>query len=85
MAGKKAKLYRVQFLITKPATKYEKITGISEVLFISAYNENDIREYMNQTLLDIRKENDNDPEIYLKTLNIKLQRCSGTVNLTVKK
>ena len=85
MPAKKAKLYRVQFLITKPAKKYEKVTGISHVLFISAYSEEDIREYVHKILLDIRRENENDPEIYLKTLNIKLQRCSGTVNLTVKK
>lgn len=84
MPAKKVKLYRVQFLITKPAKKNEKVKGLSHVFFISAYNEDSIREFVMGFLNNVRIENNNDHEIYLKTMNIKLQRCTGTVNLAVK-
>ena len=57
----KKKLFRAQFLITKPPkTKYEKIKGISNVLFIVAYKEIDVRMYIEKQLLeDVIKENNN--------------------------
>ena len=80
----KKKLFRAQFLITKPPkTNYEKIKGISKVLFIVAYKEIDVRMYIEKQLLeDVRKENNNDEEIYLKTLNIKEQKMDGLISLS---
>ena len=80
----KKKLFRAQFLITRPPkTKYEKVQGISNVLFIVAYKEIDVRMYIEKQLLeDVRKENNNDEEIYLKTLNIKEQKMDGLISLS---
>ena len=80
----KKKLFRAKFLITRPQkTKYEKIKGISNVLFIVAYKEIDVRMYIEKQLLeDVRKENNNDEEIYLKTLNIKEQKMDGLISLS---
>ena len=80
----KIKLFRAQFLITKPPkTKYEKIKGISNVLFIVAYKEIDVRMYIEKQLLeDVRKKNNNDETIYLKTLNIKEQKMDGFILLS---
>ena len=77
----KKKLFRAQFLITRPP--YEKIKGISKVLFIVAYKEIDVRMYIEKQLLeDVRKENNNDETIYLKTLNIKEQKMDGLISLS---
>jgi hypothetical protein len=35
-----------------------------------------------QLLEDVRKENNNDEEIYLKTLNIKEQKMDGLISLS---
>ena len=80
----KKKLFRAQFLITRPPkTEYEKVKGISNVLFIVAYKEIDVRMYVEKQLLEhVRKENNNDETIYLKTLNIKEQKMDGLISLS---
>ncbi len=77
----KTKLYRVQVLITKPAGKYEKVKGISNVFFYLAERESDVKDDINRFLEHIRAENNNDQTIYIKTLNIKQERFSGIKNL----
>lgn len=80
----KKKLFRAQFLISRPPKiKYEKVKGISRVLFIVAYKEIDVRMYVEKQLLQhVRKENNNDETIYLKTLNIKEQKMDGLISLS---
>ena len=78
--AKKPKLYRCQFLISKPCGKYEKVKGISGIHFYLAYSENEVKDHMSEVLEKIRSSN-NDESIYLKTLNIKLQRMDGLFNL----
>lgn len=80
----KKKLFRAQFLISRPPKiKYEKVKGISRVLFIVAYKEIDVRMYVEKQLLEhVRKENNNDETIYLKTLNIKEQKMDGLISLS---
>lgn len=78
--AKKPKLYRCQFLISKPCGKYEKVKGISGIHFYLAYSENEVKDHMSEVLEKIRSSN-NDESIYLKTLNIKLQRMDGVFNL----
>lgn len=79
----KRKLFRAQFLITRPPkSKYEKVKGASNILFIIAHKEVDVKMYVeNKILEDIRKENGNDETIYLKTLNIKEQKMDGVISL----
>ena len=78
--AKKPKLYRCQFLISKPCGKYEKVKGISGIHFYLAYSENEVKDHMSEVLEKVRSSN-NDESIYLKTLNIKLQRMDGLFNL----
>ena len=80
----KKKLFRAQFLITKPPkSKYEKVKGVSNILFILAKKEIDVKIYIeNKILEDIRKQNNNDETIYLKTLNIKEQKMDGLISLS---
>ena len=80
----KQKLFRAQFLITKPPkSKYERVKGASKILFIVAYKEIDVRMYVEKQLLEhVRKENNNDETIYLKTLNIKEQKMDGFILLS---
>ena len=80
----KKKLFRAQFLITKPPkSKYEKVKGVSNILFIHAKKEIDVKIYIeNKILEDIRKQNNNDETIYLKTLNIKEQKMDGLISLS---
>ena len=80
----KTKLFRAQFLITKPPkSKYEKVKGVSNILFIVAYKEIDVRMYVEKQLLEhVRKQNNNDETIYLKTLNIKEQKMDGLISLS---
>ena len=63
----KKKLFRAQFLITKPPkSKYEKVKGVSNILFILAKKEIDVKIYIeNKILEDIRKQNNNDETIYM--------------------
>lgn len=79
----KTKLFRAQFLITKPPkSKYEKVKGASNILFILAKKEIDVKIYIeNKILEDIRKQNNNDETIYLKTLNIQEQKMDGLISL----
>lgn len=84
MSKAKPKLYRAQFLITKPAKKYEKIKGISAINFYLALNENDVKNHINKILEKIREENNKDSSIYLKTLNIKLLKFNEIHNLLNK-
>ena len=81
----KPKLYRAQFLITKPPRNLEKVTGISVVNFYLANNETDVKDHVNSIMEEIRKENNNDDTIYLKTLNIKLQKFNNLHNLLKNK
>ena len=80
----KPKLYRAQFLITKPKKRFVKVTGISVINFYLANNENDVKDHVNSIVEDIRKENGNDETIYLKTLNIQLQKFNSVHNLNKK-
>lgn len=80
----KPKLYRAQFLITKPTRRFVKVTGISVINFYLADNENEVKAHVNTILEDIRKENGNDETIYLKTLNIKPQKFNSIHNLHKK-
>jgi len=75
-----AKLYRVQFLVTKPAEKNVKITGVSKVHFCLADNEQQVRDHVNTVLEEIRQQNKNDPAIYVKTLKIEKLRFDGVYN-----
>lgn len=77
----KPKLYRAQFLITRPTKRFEKVNGISVVNFYLANNETEVKVHVNGILEEIRKENNNDETIYLKTLNIKLQKFNSIHNL----
>lgn len=79
--AKKPKLYRCQFLITKPCGKYEKVKGVSGIHFYLAYSENEVKEHMNEILEKVRSDNNHDDSIYLKTLNIKLQRMDAVYSL----
>ena len=70
-------------IVVVPLDPLVKIKGISNVLFIVAYKEIDVRMYIEKQLLeDVRKENNNDEEIYLKTLNIKEQKMDGLISLS---
>ena len=79
----KKKLFRAQFLITKPPKSiHEKIKGVSNILFILAYKELDVKMYVESKILaDIRVQNDGDQSIYIKTLNIKEQKMDGLVSI----
>lgn len=77
----KTKLYRVQVLITKPAGKYEKIKGISNIFFYLAERESDVRNHIDGFLESVRADNNNDQSIYIKTLNIKQERFNAIKNL----
>ena len=79
----KKKLFRAQFLITKPPKiKYERVKGVSNILFIIANKEVDVKMYVeNKILQDIRSKNNDDETIYLKTLNIKEQKMDGLISI----
>lgn len=79
----KKKLFRAQFLITKPPkSKYERVKGVSNILFIIANKEVDVKMYVeNKILQDIRSKNNDDETIYLKTLNIKEQKMDGLISI----
>ncbi len=79
----KQKLFRAQFLITKPPkSKYERVKGASNILFIIAHKEVDVKMYVeNKILQDIRSQNNDDETIYLKTLNIKEQKMDGLISI----
>lgn len=85
MAAKplKKKLFRAQFLITKPPKSiHEKIKGISSILFIIAHKELDVKMYIESKVLeDVRTENNGDNSIYIKTLNIKEQKMDGLFSI----
>lgn len=80
MSKRVPKLYRVQFLITKPAEKNVKITGVSKVHFCLADNEQQVQDHVNKILEEIRQQNDNDPKIYVKNLKIEKLRFDGVFN-----
>lgn len=79
----KKKLFRAQFLITKPASSiHEKIKGVSNILFILAHKELDVKMYIESKILeDIRIQNNGDQSIYIKTLNIKEQKMDGLISI----
>lgn len=79
----KKKLFRAQFFITKPPkSRYEKVKGISNILFIIAHKEVDVRMYVENNILeDVRAKNNNDKTIYIKTLNIKEQKMDCLISI----
>ncbi len=79
----KKKLFRAQFLITKPARSiHEKVKGVSNIIFILAYKELDVKMYVESKILeDIRTDNNGDKSIYIKTLNIKEQKLDAFISI----
>lgn len=80
MSKRVPKLYRVQFLITKPTEKNVRITGVSKVHFCLAESEQQVQDHVNTVLEEIRKLNNNDSTIYVKNLKIEKLRFDGVFN-----